>query len=206
LDICRFNSLVLLCPLHEGCPLPSDRLNAGGKLAFNNFWEQIGLPEECPRAEDKYHDSHFGLPKAFRDCRSDEPAAFKYIHKLCYDLLPEREKSTPYHKTDLEDDDQAGCECVYMCDDRCINRLLTVECDDKICNVLRNREAAIAKGEDVDTEDWATNNCGNRNFTQRKYAATDRIAEENMGFGLKATEFIPEGKYDHDNYLGCHII
>jgi ribosomal protein L32 len=225
----RFNSLLLICPLHPECPLPSDKLTklsfapSAGEISaaeakdskfshqsylqnvafmqanfqakmsksFNLFWEQMSLPDTCPAA-DNVLDNHFCLPVNFKETKDDEPKHFKQINKLCYDCLPEKEKSTPLHSSASTGDEDVCCDCVYRCDARCFNRLLSVECDDRVCNVLKNRKAGIVDAADPEGG-LDDSNCGNRNFTHRIWARTQRIREDGMGFGLKSAEYIPKG-------------
>ena len=176
----RFNALNLLCPLHPECILPTEL--GKGQLdrdsAFNSLWDQMTLPEVFPNPN-VITDNHFCLPSSYRfQTTSEEPKPFRMLHKLTYDALPEKEKSVPLHIQ------EEHCDCVDVCDDRCMNRILCIECDDKTCKVRRK-----------------DGDCGNRLFSNRFYSKTERIREDGMGFGLKAAENISSGRLVLE-YLG----
>ncbi len=117
-------------------------------------------------------DNHFCLPKHFQEDVTNDAKTFKHIARLCYDHLPQKEKTVPYHAQ------EECCDCVSECDERCINHILRVECHDKICNMSMS---------------FGATTCGNRRLQQREYSKTERFKEEEMGWGLRAAEDIEEG-------------
>eukprot|EP00056_Hartaetosiga_gracilis_P012046 m.187955 g.187955 ORF g.187955 m.187955 type:complete len:499 (+) comp13627_c0_seq21:1985-3481(+) len=67
------------------------------------------------------------------------------------------------------------CGCVEECDDNCLNKLLSVECDPKKCTT--------------------GDKCSNRRIQQRKYPKLVPFLTPNRGWGLKAGEDIAQGRF-----------
>jgi hypothetical protein len=136
--------------------------------SYHLFWDQMTLPEEYP-IKSAVFDNHFKLPTEILTSINKEPAAFKTISRLNYDMLPLKEKSAPTHyHSDL-------CSCIGTCTSSCFNALSRIECTAENCNV-------------------GGMNCGNRPYNFPKGFRTQRYFDVNMGWGLKALESIPAGE------------
>lgn len=194
----RYNSMCLLCPHHPDDILPAKDDNShtisNGMLGL--FWNQLNLPETYPQIDDPM-DFHFKLPLQYQDDVSKQSSDYKLITRLEYDFLPEKERTLALHQTgDI-------CKCVNICDERCLNRILNIEC----CDGGQERHdgesgaAIISHSHQVFGNCKVGGNCGNRQLLNKTYSSTEKIREEGMGWGLKAAEDIANGSLVIE-YLG----
>lgn len=165
----RYDPFYMICPEHPERELPSRvEVRATAKVltssSYRLLWEQLGLDGDDPKASDPGAD-HFKLPVSFKKDVENEPKSFTSITKLLYDTYP---SEIPAHYQEDE-----PCNCAEKCGESCINRLLKIECDKRICRV----------GE----------HCTNRALQQRQYAKSQRVQQPGMGWGLRAMERICKG-------------
>lgn len=205
----RFNALFLICPLHPNEALPaaeSQKFSFEEQLLDSNpnkkrkngkteatitskkktkaaersdadlFFEQIVLSDEFPNAK-KLMDNHYRLQKHLIEDMNIIPSTFKLIQKNDYDTLPNKDKMYTAHIP------EEPCNCTEICDDSCINRILRIECFDKLKKNLVNPNCSgsICR---------VGSQCTNRALQNRDYAKVKVFQEHAMGKGLKAAENI----------------
>ena len=171
----RFNSMCLLCPFHPDEPLPSkDMTKRDQELTGNTVWSQLILPEQRPDVSKIEDGGHFRLPIQYKDDITAEAKQWTAIKNLDYSLLPSREKSMPVHYS------EECCECVDICGETCLNRILKIEC----CEPSANNGVQICN---------VGAKCTNRRLQNQEYASTEKFREHAMGWGLRALEFISSG-------------
>jgi len=168
----RFNTLILACSLHSDITLPHEKsvkalstaesTKMQGDVDYPKVFGDVIL-QKNPKATDSL-DLHYRLPSEFPDDIKAEPRPFKTITRLKYDLINLSEM--PLNHTD------EVCSCKEHCGPSCFNRQVKVECNDNICNL--------------------GSKCGNRRLQNMEYAKTIRFPEFEMGWGLKAGEFIKD--------------
>lgn len=171
----RFNSMCLLCPDHPDEPLPSkDMTKKDLELTGYTVWNQMILPDQYPDENRTDDGGHFRLAIQYKDDISAEAKQWTVIKNLDYSLLPNREKSLPVHYS------EECCECVDVCGDTCLNRILNIEC----CEPSANNGIQICN---------VGAKCTNRRLQNQEYASTEKFREHAMGWGLRAVEFIKSG-------------
>ena len=176
----RYNLECLLCPDHPTVPLltyshsySSQDAICGG---FVQMWDELGIPEDAPDSSFLFDLRHFRLPLQFKTEVGKHPPVFKVLRALDYDTLPLGEKSMPFHTPDSE------CECESeVCGDRCLNRLLKIECCEMGGKGTSRSICAVGP------------ECTNRQFQQRNYAKCLEFQEYGMGWGLKTLEPVAAG-------------
>lgn len=184
----RFNSAVAVCPLHPEKPLPANNpppadhqgkasnLTLQGKMAI--CWEQLGVPDAKPELAVSCvageYDYIFRLPNKVRLDVAAIPQDHISIHANIWSTYTG--KTPPLITID------EGCECQDHCDERCLNRVVRVECSE--CMTL-NKTKVCALGED---------NCSNRDLQRKQYVQTQIFKEGEMGFGLKTLEPVRKGQ------------
>lgn len=184
----RYNSVCVLCPLHENEPLPSQDIttlrrskktenstlvtaekNAAGVVPL--FFEQLAIPETIPE-ENNVLDHHFKLPKHIKEDVESNPVTYSKIRGNDYETLPGGISAA---QTSFVP--EVCCECTEKCDENCFNRLLSIEC----CETKGYSICALGKKD-----------CGNRVLQQKKYAESEIFREGFMGFGLRAKSYTPK--------------
>ena len=110
--------------------------------------------------------------------------SLKYFTPLKKNIYVDRKKKLP--KTD----EMEPCFCVpkpeeetgieynnisYNCGERCLNRMMSTECDDDTCN--------------------CGDACANRKFQKHEYAYVYPMPSGGKGWGLSAGEFIQRGSF-----------
>lgn len=78
------------------------------------------------------------------------------------------------------------CECKDKCDEKCLNRLLHIECysSNKSCSLkLESSKGNCNVG----------GNCGNRQLQNKNYIKVKPFVENGMGWGLKTAEAVAKG-------------
>jgi hypothetical protein len=68
-----------------------------------------------------------------------------------------------------------------ICDYRCLNRIMHIECCEMKCQSKEGPVCSIGK------------HCSNRALQNREYVKSVIFQEEHMGLGLKAVEFVKKG-------------
>jgi hypothetical protein len=144
------------------------------KKTVSNFYSQLFLPESEADYDDLLKGSYFRLPYALKEDVEMGPKDFKEIARNNYEPIAKKGKSVPDAIPEF------GCECKDICDYKCLNRVMHVECSggkarsgDPICRVGKQ--------------------CTNRQLQNRDYAAFEVFSEENMGLGLRAMENVSKG-------------
>ena len=187
----RFNNICLLCNRHPDKVLPQDKkkeneVNTDQELTEGNennedlsselivgtvsiettklFFEQISVLATPIPKDNKLDDDHFRLPRRFQEESKKEPRPYKSMTRLDYG---EFGKLVSVYTSDEE------CHCIEKCGTNCYNYVSRVECNDTICQVGKT--------------------CGNRRLQNSQYAKYERFQEFEMGWGLRAKEFIPRG-------------
>jgi len=171
----RFNSMCLLCPAHPEEPLPSkDMTKRDLELTGNTIWSQIILPDQYPDIDKIEDGGHFRLAIQYKDDITSEVKQWTQIKNLDYSLLPNKEKGMPVHYS------EECCDCVDVCGDNCLNRILKIEC----CEPSANNGVQICN---------VGAKCTNRRLQNQEYAHTEKFREHAMGWGLRAIESIKSG-------------
>jgi hypothetical protein len=145
---------------------------AAVKQIVSSFYDQLLIPLDPPDFTDVYG-GQYRLPYAIKEEIEIGPKDFKEIVKNNYDLIT---------KNDMPNDiiPDFGCECKEICDYKCLNRMMHIECSggkaksgDLICNVGKH--------------------CSNRQLQNREYVSFEVFQEPHMGLGLRSLEFVPKG-------------
>lgn len=102
------------------------------------------------------------------------PPMYKHIQSNQYDPINRPQKVS---SSGLE-----ICECVGFCGDDCLNRSLYVECYGEGPNSKKQSNCNVGL------------DCGNRLFTQRKFAKCKLKREEGRGWGLTVLENVKRGE------------
>jgi hypothetical protein len=144
------------------------------KKTISNFYSQLYIPESDKDSEDLFKAIFFRLPYSLKEDVEMGPKDFKEITRNNYEPIIKKGKSVPDVVPEF------GCECKDICDYKCLNRVMHVECSggkarsgDLICRVGKQ--------------------CTNRQLQNRDYAAFEVFSEENMGLGLRAMENVSKG-------------
>ena len=136
-----------------------------------NFWDQISVPEIAPNPA-IVRDYHFKLQMHIKETVENTPQQWKLISKNDYDSLT-KERVPPVHDHDI------CCDCTDFCGDRCMNRILRFECSSG-----KSKQSQTCK---------VGAHCSNRALQDKRYAEVEVFREPNMGWGLKAKEFVASG-------------
>ena len=174
----RYNNACLICDKHPEATLPACETLCNDIVATNqHFWDQMRIPELDPDV-DELADHHFMLPLKIKMDVGRQAPNFKNIFKLDYDAYPGGEKAISLQLP------EECCSCAERCDEKCINRILKIECYD-VPGKLRD---AVCNNSNTCNGD-----CGNRQFQKRDYVKVQPFQEGEMGWGLKSVDFVQRG-------------
>lgn len=116
----------------------------------------------------------FSLPAEFRDEAQTKPAPYRHVNTL------------QYHPTDRPPriaSECGKCECIGVCGDSCMNRMLYTECFGDIEAGKGNKNTNCAVGV----------KCGNRQFGQKLFATCKPKREQGRGWGLVLMSKVYDG-------------
>lgn len=156
----RFNDLCVICKDHPNTVLPSKNASKSiissdtDGVKYQLFWDQFICPPVEPREDNLADLGHFMLHTNLKKEVESHPPDFKLVWRLQYDSFS---RTLPLINLDGE-----VCGCVGACGDRCMNRILKVECCGNDRSTGKLKATCGLKDCNVD--------CGNRLFENKQYA------------------------------------
>jgi len=112
----------------------------------------------------------FCLPCEIKDEVHSKPQAYRHVHSLKYD--PNNRPNKIPQSGDI-------CQCIDVCGEDCLNRMLYTECVGEIG--ARNSNCAVGK------------KCGNRRLAKRQFAKCKPMREKGRGWGLITCSKVTRG-------------
>eukprot|EP00941_MAST-03F_sp_MAST-3F-sp1_P004647 g4647.t1 len=183
----RHNAEFLLCPTHRGSQLPPPgeemasfyenlRGKKKGKFDSSSFGASTSVLRRLkfmktePPLHRASHPGHFRLVTSILTEVRSKPPSYKKIRTNRY-------LGKPKEATWKPNDDVAKCSCTDVCDDRCENRMLRVEC-------YKGMNCNVGEG------------CGNRQIQLQKYVPLECFRRlDIMGWGVKTCRDVKAGEF-----------
>lgn len=144
--------------------------------------------EEIRRATKRKQEKlWYCLPCDLRDEVHSKPPSYRHIHANKYDRKNRPPRIPPTGDV---------CQCIGLCDENCINRMLYTECfgnppDQSNDSYTNNKKTNCRVG----------TSCGNRQLLHRKIAKCEPKREKGKGWGLITKENVSKGNLVQE-YVG----
>jgi hypothetical protein len=176
----RFNEVCLFCSKHPDVVLPKEPASFDDEeemvVEENNEGSEFKFPPLKFKTREpdvtKKRDNHFRMESSIVTEVENRPAPFVTIKKSIYCCKPNKQENVTF------------CQCVGSCGERCINRLMDIEC--------------IGNGQDLTPAAKGTKRvssncnvgakCGNRRIQNYEYAQTELAKTPGKGWGLNLTK------------------
>jgi len=147
-----------------------------------SYFQMIEKFEEEEKEKTDVDEGWFCLPCDVVDEVHSKPPSYRHIQTNRYD---------PQRKPERLQASSGVCQCINVCDDACLNRMLYMECSGE-CGGKSNSKASNCN---------VGIGCGNRMIGQRKFKKCVLKREQGKGWGLVANENIRRGELVQE-YVG----